>query len=157
MPEAAIALGSNLGDREKNLKAAIVSLGKAGQVTAVSSLHDTAPVGVEDQPRFLNGMILLTTVLAPEELMQQLLAIELSLGRVREGVQPKGPRLIDLDLIFYDDLCLSVPNLDLPHPEMQHRSFVLEPLAELAPFWIHPLLGLSTLELLSALHLRTSR
>ncbi len=157
MPDAAIALGSNLGDREKNLQAAIASLGMAGQVIAVSSFHDTAAVGFEDQPRFLNGVILLTTVLAPEELMQKLLEIEQSLGRVREGVQPKGPRLIDLDLIFYEDLSLSMPGLDLPHPEMQHRAFVLEPLAEVAPIWTHPLLGLSTLELLSALHLRASR
>ena len=145
MPQAAIALGTNLpapgGNREENLYAAIEHVRRLGEVTAVSSFHDTAPELLLDQPRFLNAALLLQTSLSPIELLHALLAIEQQMGRVRTGVPPKGPRLIDLDLIFYGDLQLATPELTLPHPAMQDRAFVLQPLREIAPEWIHPRLG----------------
>jgi 2-amino-4-hydroxy-6-hydroxymethyldihydropteridine diphosphokinase len=146
MPEAAIAraaiaLGSNLGKREEHLQAAIEQVGSLGRVPAVSSFFDTAPVGFVDQPRFLNAALLLDTPLSPLALLQALLAIERLMGRDRASVPAKGPRVIDLDLIFHADAVLTTPKLTLPHPAMQDREFVLAPLAEIAPDWVHPVLG----------------
>ena len=155
MPEetvglAGIAVGSNLGDREQNLRDAVERLAGLGKVLDVSPWIDTAPVGFVDQPRFLNGAVLLETSLSPQGLLEAMLGIERELGRVRSGVPAKGPRVIDLDLIFYDDLILTMTGLTLPHPAMQDRTFVLEPLAELAPEWRHPVLGLTVREMLAA-------
>jgi 2-amino-4-hydroxy-6-hydroxymethyldihydropteridine diphosphokinase len=150
MPEiAAIALGSNLGDRRANLEAAIREIRRLGSVPAISDFFDTAPVGYLDQPRFLNAALLLATELAPIELLRALLAIELRLGRNRDLVPAKGPRTIDLDLIFHGKQTLATPELTLPHPAMQEREFVLAPLAEIAPGWVHPKLGYSVAELLA--------
>jgi 2-amino-4-hydroxy-6-hydroxymethyldihydropteridine diphosphokinase len=135
---AAIALGSNLGNREQNLHAAIEHIGALGTVTAVSSFLDTAPVGFLDQPRFLNAALLLETALTPLDLLRRLLEIERGMGRDRADVPAKGPRVIDLDLIFYDNLVLNTPQLTLPHPSMHERAFVLAPLAQIAPGWPHP-------------------
>lgn len=155
MSLAAIALGSNLdspfGDRDANLREAIRRLTDLGNVQAVSTFHDTDPVGHLDQPRFLNAAALLETTLAPEALMQALLAIEKSMGREREGAISKGPRVIDLDLLLYGNRILSTPDLTLPHPAMHERRFVLAPLAEIAPAMKHPALHLTISELLRRL------
>ena len=147
---AAIALGSNLGsgfgDREANLREAVRRVGELGEVSAVSSFYDTEPVGFLEQPRFLNGALLLETKLEPVELMRALLGIERAMGREREGAVAKGPRVIDLDLLLYREedgagVVMATEELTLPHPEMQGRRFVLEPLAEIAPEWVHPVFG----------------
>jgi 2-amino-4-hydroxy-6-hydroxymethyldihydropteridine diphosphokinase len=151
---AAIALGSNLDSeggrgRRGNLLEAVERVKELGEVVAVSSFYDTAPVGYTEQPRFLNGALLLETDLEPVELLRELLAIEQSMGRVR-GVD-KGPRVIDLDLLLYGQTVLETEGLTLPHPEMADRRFVLEPLAEIAPWMVHPVLGLTVGKLLAKL------
>ncbi|HEX2918490.1 MAG TPA: 2-amino-4-hydroxy-6-hydroxymethyldihydropteridine diphosphokinase [Edaphobacter sp.] len=147
---AAIALGSNLsskfGDRDRNLHEAIRRLKGFGDVEAVSSFYDTEPVGYTEQPRFLNGAVTLKTSLSSLELMRALLTIEREMGRER-GIA-KGPRVIDLDLLFYGSEIANTAELTLPHPEMQNRRFVLEPLAEIATDWVHPVLGSSVEEML---------
>lgn len=153
---AAIALGSNLdspaGNRAANLRLALNHLEKLGQVCAVSSFYDTAPVGYVDQPRFLNAAALLETELAPVDLLQRLLAIEKLLGRDRSSaVVAKGPRVVDLDLILFGDLILQTHELILPHPAMRERRFVLEPLAEVAPDMIDPVSGHTIAQLLTSL------
>ena len=158
MPElhnTAVALGSNLpskfGAPADNLREAIARITTLGQVKAVSSFLTTAPEIYAAQPNFVNAALLLETALPPLELMRALLAIELAMGRVRTGVPPKGPRLIDLDLIFYDDLVLDSPGLTLPHPALASRRFVLAPLAEIAPNLIDPVTNLTIAALLSRL------
>jgi 2-amino-4-hydroxy-6-hydroxymethyldihydropteridine diphosphokinase len=162
---AAIALGSNLasqwGDREANLREAIARVAKLGEVRAVSSFHDTAPVGFIEQPNFLNGTMLLATELEPVELMRALLAIERAMGRDRAAVSTdaaqsgaapiKGPRIIDLDLLLMDDLVLATPDLTLPHPALAERRFVLEPLGEIAPTMVDPASGKTVKEMLDRL------
>jgi 2-amino-4-hydroxy-6-hydroxymethyldihydropteridine diphosphokinase len=150
---AAIALGSNLesrfGDRAANLREAVRRIEGLGEVRAVSSFYDTAPVGYLEQPRFLNGALLLETEVEPRALMRELLGVERAMGRERVGAPVKGPRVIDLDLLLYGDWVLWAEDLILPHPRMEERRFVLEPLAEIAPEWMHPVLGVTVRELLS--------
>jgi 2-amino-4-hydroxy-6-hydroxymethyldihydropteridine diphosphokinase len=164
---AAIALGSNLesrfGDREANLREAVRRIEALGEVHAVSSFYDTEPVGYLEQPRFLNAAMLLETKLGPMELMRGLLGVERAMGRERvpnqvggaavvaKGAILKGPRVIDLDLLLYGDWVLWAEELMLPHPAMAERRFVLEPLAEIAPEWVHPVLGVTVRELLALL------
>jgi len=132
---AYVALGANLGDRERTIRAALVALDAAPgvRVAAVSTLRETDPVGYLDQPRFLNGAAALDTSLAPRELLDLLLAVEQGLGRAREGVPPQGPRTIDLDLLLFGTARIEEPGLQIPHPRLHERRFVLEPLAELDP------------------------
>ncbi|NUQ29644.1 MAG: 2-amino-4-hydroxy-6-hydroxymethyldihydropteridine diphosphokinase [Acidobacteriaceae bacterium] len=148
MPKAAIALGSNLGDRQEHLSTAIQQLSGLGRMIAVSTFRETAPVGYVDQPHFLNGACLLETELTPLVLLREMLEIERKMGRNRALVPQKGPRVLDLDLLLYDDLVLHESGLTLPHPAMHERLFVLEPLAEIAPEWVHPVLGQSVREIL---------
>ena len=148
---AAIALGSNLGDREANLREALHHLEALGTVIATSTFHDTDPVGYLDQPRFLNAAALLETSLAPIALLRSLLAIEHAMGRDRSTAPPKGPRLIDLDLLLCGNTILQTPELTLPHPAMHERAFVLAPLAEIAPAMQHPTLHRSIADLLAPL------
>ena len=132
MPLAYIGLGSNLGDRDATIRRALELLHADDEidVTAVSSLKETDPVGYEDQPRFLNGATALRTGLSPRELLERMFAVERQLGRVRTG--PRfGPRTIDLDLLLYGQESIDEPGLRVPHPRLAERRFVLEPLAEL--------------------------
>ena len=138
MAEALIALGSNVGDREGHLRFAVDRIGGLGRVKAVSSWHETAPVGYLEQGMFLNGAVVLETEMAPEELMGALLRIEAERGRERRVAN--GPRTLDLDLLMYADRVMDVPGLTLPHPRMHERAFVLAPLAEVAPGAVHPVL-----------------
>jgi 2-amino-4-hydroxy-6-hydroxymethyldihydropteridine diphosphokinase len=136
----AIALGSNLGDREANLAFGLSAL--PGFITNLrqSSWHDTAPVGVSpDQPRYLNGVVVGETALTARELIERLLAIEREAGRTRPSLM--APRTLDLDLILFGDVRIEEPGLVVPHPRFRERLFVLEPLAEVAPGWIDPATG----------------
>lgn len=135
MPRAYVALGSNLGDREATIRAALATLDSEPgiAVAAVATLIDTEPVGVVDQPRFLNGVAALDTDLSARELLAALLDVERRFGRRREGVPPQGPRTLDLDLLLYADAEIDEPGLTVPHPRLHDREFVLGPLAEVAP------------------------
>lgn len=155
MHTAAIGLGSNLpsrlGSPADNLDEALKRLGALGRVKAVSSYHRTKPVGYLDQPEFLNAAAVLETSLSPLALLHGLLEVETAMGRNRANAPPKGPRIIDLDLLLYDTATLEGPELTLPHPAMHERRFVLEPLAEISPEWRVPPQGRSVKELLLAL------
>ncbi len=172
---AAIALGSNLaspwGDRAATLREAVKRVAALGELRALSSFLDTAPVGYTDQPNFLNAAMLLETNLEPHDLLHALLAIECAMGRdraavvadpdqvaaaqsdaFRSGNAPiKGPRIIDLDLLLMDDIVLATDDLSLPHPAMAKRRFVLEPLAEIAPTLLDPISRRTVAQLLARL------
>ncbi len=136
MSRVCLSLGSNLGDRAANLRAAVRALSPWVQVTDVSPVYETAPWGRSDQPPYLNLALLGLTHLPPLRLLHTLKRIEMRLGR-RAAVR-YGPRTIDLDIIFYAGLCLDTPRLTIPHPRMHQRAFVLAPLCDIAPQWVHP-------------------
>jgi len=132
MTRAYVGLGSNMGDRERMLWSAVhmLAFSPEVEVVAVSSVRETDPVGLTDQPRFLNAAVALDTELEPRALLELLMAVERELGRTRDG--PRfGPRTIDLDLLLYGDEVVDEPGLTVPHPRLHERRFVLEPLAEL--------------------------
>ncbi len=133
MSLAYIALGANLGDPAATVNAAFAALDRLphSRLLAKSALYRTAPVGIADQPEFVNAAARLETTLAPEALLDALLDIEQAFGRVR--AERNGPRTLDLDILLYDELRLATPRLILPHPRLHLRAFVLQPLAELAP------------------------
>jgi 2-amino-4-hydroxy-6-hydroxymethyldihydropteridine diphosphokinase len=149
MHTAYLSLGSNVGDRENNLREAVARLHETGQVIRVSSYYETRPMEVTEQPWFLNCALELQTPLTPVVLLQTLLKIERAMGR--ERTQAKGPRNIDLDLLLFDDETLHTSELSLPHPAMHARRFVLVPLAEIAPLVMHPVLRKTVSELLANL------
>ena len=150
---AYIALGSNLGNREAYIKDAVKALNdiRGCQVKQISDLIETEPYGVTDQDNFLNGCLELETLLPPEELLEELNRIESEAGRERKVHW--GPRTLDLDIIFYDDLIVQETELCIPHVDMQRRSFVLEPLAQIAPYKRHPVYGKTVKEMLEEMGL----
>ena len=151
MARAYVGLGANVGPREETLRQAVELLATEDgvEVVGVSTLRETDPVGVVDQPRFLNGAVAVETTLPPRELLGVLLRIERTLGRVRDGTR-WGPRTIDLDLLVFADEVVDEPGLRVPHPRLQERGFALEPLAELDPGLVIPGAG-RVLDVLSAL------
>jgi 2-amino-4-hydroxy-6-hydroxymethyldihydropteridine diphosphokinase len=145
-----LSLGSNLGDREQMLRQALERLAAAGlRILRVSSIRETEPVDVLDQPRFLNLVAEAETDLFPRQLLARTQRVELELGRKR--LRPKGPRTIDIDILLYGDAVIDSPELTVPHPRMAQRRFVLEPLAELAPDLRHPVTRRTVREMLAAL------
>lgn len=151
---AIIALGSNLGDRRRMLNQAVVLLRAlpGTEVIAVSKVIETKPWGLTDQPLFLNSALRIHTTSAADELLTQLQAIEKRLGRRR--LVRWGPRPIDLDIIFFGDEIWQTPHLKIPHPLLQERLFVLEPLLEIAPDWVHPVFRKKVRELYTELRIR---
>jgi 2-amino-4-hydroxy-6-hydroxymethyldihydropteridine diphosphokinase len=150
MPKLAyLSLGSNIGDREAQLRDALGRLGASGRVVAVSSVYETEPVELTQQPWFLNCAVALETRQNPQGLMAAILKIEEEMGRRR--VQKKGPRSIDIDILLFGDTIVESRELTVPHPAMHERRFVLEPLAEIAPEVVHPVLKKTIRELRDAL------
>ena len=134
--EVYLSLGTNLGSRLDNLKHALENLTEFCQVVAASSVYETDPWGFEDQPIFYNQVVKIETVLEPIPLLQEIKKIELEMGRV--PTFQYGPRLIDIDILIYDELVINSPELKIPHPQMKSRAFVLTPLAEIAPDLVLP-------------------
>ena len=144
-----LSLGSNLGDREENLRTAIAGLAEFGKVVAVSSFFETEPVDVAAQPWFLNCAVRLETEKMPRQLIAAILNLEQGMGRQRK--QKKGPRTIDIDVLLFGSSIIEIPSLTIPHPRLHERRFVLEPLAEITPDARHPVFKRTVRELRDAL------
>jgi len=145
-------MGTNLGDRLSNLHAAIAAFAPDIQGLDESPIYETEPWGYADQPPFLNMALRATTNLSPRDLLDRLKSIESTLGRIPNF--RNGPRLIDLDILFYDEIVLDTPPLVIPHPSLHERAFVLIPLADIAPGLVHPVLGLSVTQLVETVDRR---
>ncbi|MEM1120277.1 MAG: 2-amino-4-hydroxy-6-hydroxymethyldihydropteridine diphosphokinase [Bacteroidota bacterium] len=139
MNKAYLGIGGNLGDRQANLGTAISYIkAEIGIITSISSIYQTKAWGIENQPDFLNQCLVAETKLSPEEVLRTALAIEQKMGRVRE--QKWYTRIIDIDLLFYNQLIINTKKLIIPHPHLHQRNFVLAPMAEIAPDFVHPIL-----------------
>lgn len=149
MTEVYIGLGSNLGDKKQNIEEALEYIKEKCEILKISSLYETEPVGYKDQDWFLNGVVKIGTHVGPQELLGFILLIEKRLGRVR--TIKNGPRIIDLDILFYGNEIINEPNLIVPHPRLHERGFVLVPLQEVAPDLMHPIFRKTIQELLSNL------
>ncbi len=148
MNRAYLLLGSNLGNREENLKISKELIGlECGKILQSSLIYETEPWGTINQPLFLNQALKLATSLTSSELIKTVLKIETTMGRLR--VEKMGPRLIDIDILFFNDEILETEMLQLPHPELQNRKFVLTPLAEIAPLLFHSILNKTVIQLLN--------
>ncbi len=146
MVDVYLGLGSNLGDREDNLRRAISLLSRRASLIALSSVYETKPWGYASQPAFLNVACLLETSLSAQDLLDLAQSVERDLGRVPSFRY--GPRVIDVDILLYGDEVIETPRLQVPHPRLWQRSFALTPLAEIAPGLAHPILGTSIADLL---------
>lgn len=144
-----LGLGTNLGDRFANLRAAVAALGRLAEVEALSKIYETAPLYVTDQPAFLNMAVRIRTDWAPRRLLDGLKGIESELGRVASVRY--GPRLIDLDILLYEQIVLDEAELTIPHPRLPERRFALAPLADIAAETVHPLTGVTILRMLDTL------
>lgn len=147
-----LAFGTNLGDRMENLRQALHSLPPAVEVEASSAVYETPPWGYLDQPSFYNQVVRAATDLSPQDLLTYLKQIEQRMGRI-ETIR-NGPRQIDIDILFYDDLEIETPQLGIPHPRIEGRAFVWVPLAEIAPQLVHPKLGKTAAQVVSELDCR---
>ena len=148
----ALALGSNIGDRLTALRNALEALTPYIQITATSPVYETAAAYVTDQPPFLNAVVTGTTLIAPLALLWNIKRLETGLGRA--PTFRYGPRSVDIDILFYGDQIVNLPELQIPHPRMAEREFVMKPLVDITPSWIHPVSGLSATEMLQ--NIRTS-
>ena len=146
-----LSLGSNLGDREQHLRAALARLGQIGTLIAISDVYETEPIDAPPQPWFLNCAVALETELMPKQLLAAVLALERELGRRRQKTNAKTPRTIDIDILLFGASIVNTPALTIPHPGLHMRRFVLEPLAAIAPEVRHPVLKRTIRELRDAL------
>jgi 2-amino-4-hydroxy-6-hydroxymethyldihydropteridine diphosphokinase len=159
MQAAYIGMGGNLSSRagppEATLVAAVLRLESIGRMVGRSSLYSTEPVGIAEQPRFVNAVIALETELEPRQMLSELLAIELEFGRNRSEGVANGPRTLDLDVLLFGDMQINEPGLDIPHPRIAQRAFVLIPLCEIAPLASDPRTGKTVTQLLHGLFLNS--
>jgi 2-amino-4-hydroxy-6-hydroxymethyldihydropteridine diphosphokinase len=150
MHKVFVGIGTNLGDRHKNIEDAFKNLQFYSlRIIKKSPVYETEPYGLKEQPNFLNCIVEIEVEESPEELLKNFLKIEKEMGRERKI--PWGPRIIDLDILFYDDLVIDEENLKIPHPDIKNRFFVLKPLLDIAPDFIHPVLKRTIKELLDEL------